>query len=450
MRRSVITILCTSLLLSASAFATGFDLREFSPSSLGVAYAGAAAEGRYASTTMFNPALLTEAGNIDVSVSATAVLTGTSAEYSADSMLGPTVPVGGASHVKSFVPSALLPSVAVRVRLTDDLVVGFTSTVPWGLMTKYPDTWAGRYFATKSEIQTRNFTFSAAYKLLPELSVGAGLQVQFMKGYLSKAIDFGSIGYYYHYLYNGVGIPSFPAGIPTHDDGYAVMKANNWGFGYTLGLTWKPTDDLTVGLSYRSRVTQTLEGTLKVTATDTAATYIATALGELGSARVHAPMDMPAVAMASVKWRVDDKWTLLASADWTGWYTMEGIYAITATNTDVTAMDWKPSVFGSLGVEYKVTPDWTLRLGTAYDATPTHIKYRTPGVPDASRLWLTAGFGYHWNEWMDVNFGYSRMFGGATHIDQQLTDPGNSIRGTLTGDSSMAINLVGLELDLRL
>jgi long-chain fatty acid transport protein len=445
MNRALPALFFAPFLFATSAFATGFDLREFSPSALGVAYAGAAANGERASTTMFNPALLTEAADFDVSLSSTAIMTNTGATYSAKTMLGTAVT--GQSTPDGFVPDALLPSLALRYRLTDKLVAGLTVTVPWGLATKYNDAWVGRYFATKSEIQTRNFTFSAAYQILPELSIGGGLQVQYMKGYLSKAVDLGSIGYYYHYV---AGVTAIPAGVPGGTDGYAVMKANDWGFGYTLGLLWKPTSDLSVGLSYRSRVTQTLAGTQTVTGGSTLATTIAAAIGKIGTRAVHAPMDMPSVAMASVKWKIDDRWNLMASADWTGWYTMQSIQAITAAGTDTTMMNWKPSLWGSVGAEYKPCPNWTLRLGTAYDATPTHVQDRTPGVPDSSRIWATVGVGYKWNEWMELNFGYSRMFGGDSHIAQKITDTGNSTRGTLTGDSSMAINLIGLEMDLKL
>jgi len=75
MNRAVPALFFTPFLFATSAFATGFDLREFSPSSLGVSYAGAAANGDNASTTIFNPALLTEVGTFDTSFGATGILT---------------------------------------------------------------------------------------------------------------------------------------------------------------------------------------------------------------------------------------------------------------------------------------------------------------------------------------------------------------------------------------
>jgi long-chain fatty acid transport protein len=179
MNRAVPVLFFTPILFATSAYATGFDLREFSPSSLGVSYAGAAANGVNASTTFFNPALLTEGKGFDVSLGATAILTDSDGNYSATTSAG--TPVAGNGTPNGLVTQTVVPSIALRQQLTDRLAVGMTATIPWGMLTKYDNDWVGRYYAVKSEIQTRNVTFSAAYKLLPELSIGGGLQVQYVK-----------------------------------------------------------------------------------------------------------------------------------------------------------------------------------------------------------------------------------------------------------------------------
>lgn len=434
MNRAVPALFLTPWLLATSAYATGFDLREFSPSSLGSAYAGAAADDERASTVFFNPALLSGVESFDASVSATGILTNTDGDYAATTSAGTAV--SGDGTPTGFVTSTAVPALAMRARLTDKLTVGMNFTMPWGMLSKYGDDWVGRYYATKSEIQTRNTTVMAAYQLLPNLSIGGGVQVQYMKGYLSKAIDFGLVGYEYN-------LGTAPGG----DDGFAALKANDWGWGYILGVSWQPAKDVTVGVSYRSRIAQTLAGYEYITP-DRA--NIATALG-FGRTRVHAQVDTPAVAMASIRWKVDEQWTLAATTDWTGWYSIQNILAVTANTvqTDDTAMDWKPSWMGSVGAEYKPSSDWVLRLGTAYDSTPTHTQNRIPGIPDSSRIWLTAGVGYRWNEHLDVNLAYTRMFNGRAKIDLKSSDVGNALRGNLSGKGGLTITLIGLEFDIH-
>jgi long-chain fatty acid transport protein len=441
MNRVVPVLFFTPILFATSAYATGFDLREFSPSSLGVSYAGAAANGVNASTTFFNPALLTEGNGFDFSLGATAILTDSDGDYASTTSAG--TPAGGNGKPSGYVTKTVIPSLALRTRLTDKLAVGMTFTVPWGMRTKYDPDWAGRYYALKSEIQTRNVTFAAAYKLLPELSIGGGLQVQYVKAYLSKAIDFGTVGYSY-----GMGT------VPGKNDGFGTMTANDWGLGYTFGLTWKPTDRLTLGASYRSRIAHTVAGNERYDYDKAGvAKYLNANAGLFENSTVKAAIDTPSVATFSAKYVADERWTLLATADWTGWYSFQSILAIPGNEvqpSDYNAMNWKPSWMGSVGIEYKLDDAWTLRTGTAYDATPTHTQNRTPGIPDNSRIWLTFGASYQYSDAVAFSLAYCHMFGGHTDIDLKASDTGNAARGNLTGTGTLVINLVGLQMDYRL
>lgn len=440
MNRAVPAFLLTPVLFASAAHATGYDLRDYSPAALGNAYAGAAADNRRASTIFYNPALLAGVDHFDSATSATGILTNSDGHYAATTSAG--TPVSGTSVPNGFVTSTAVPSLATRLRLTDKWTVGVHFTMPWGMLTKYGDDWVGRYYATKSEIQTRNIALLTAYQITPALSVGGGMQVQYMKGYLAKAIDFGTIGYAH-------GFPT----VPGKDDGFVNLKANDWGMGYMFGLSWKPADNLTVGLSYRSRIAQTLAGNEYFTLDKAGVgAYLKSATTMFSTTGVHASADTPAVAMASVKWDVSAQWSLMASADWTGWYAMKDISAVAtskAQGTDYTSMNWKPSYFGSLGVEYRPDTDWTLRFGSAYDGTPTHTETRIPGIPDSSRVWLTAGLGYRWNEHLDLNLAYCRMLNGQANIDLKATDEGNEARGNLTGRGGLAITLVGLEFNIH-
>jgi long-chain fatty acid transport protein len=441
MNRAAAALFFAPILFATSAFGTGFGLREFSPSGLGMAYAGGAADGHFASAIFSNPALIGGVDTFDIASGATAILTNTDADYSAKTAAGTVV--AGNGKPDGFVTKAVIPDLAVRYRLTDKLTIGLSENMPWGMVSKYSNDFVGRYYATKSEIQTRNITVAAAYQVLPELSIGGGVQIQFVKAALGKAIDFGTIGYKY-----GFGT------TPGKNDGFGMMTANDWGFGYTLGILWKATDKLSIGASYRSRIAHTVHGNEKYT-WDAAgvAKYLNAHYTLFTNTGVKAVLDTPAVATFSAKYKIDDRWSVGATADWTGWYSFQNILAVSsnpAQSSDLNLMDWKPSLMGSLGAEYRPNADWSFRLGTAYDATPTRTKTRIPGIPDTSRIWLTSGVGYRWDDNVDLSLAYAYMFMGHADFNQQVTGTGNSARGTLTGTSNLAVHLVGLELDYKL
>ena len=91
MRRTAVTVFCASLLLSTSAFASGFGLRESSASSLGLSYAGVAANGSHASALNFNPGLLGDVDTFDISSSAIGLLPETDGTFTATTSAGTAV-----------------------------------------------------------------------------------------------------------------------------------------------------------------------------------------------------------------------------------------------------------------------------------------------------------------------------------------------------------------------
>jgi len=450
MRRLAFTLLCTSCLVTTSAYATGFDLREFSASSLGTSYAGAGANGQHASTMPFNPALAGEVDDFDISVSATGILPTANGNFTtANTSAGN--PTGGTATPSSIISKAIIPDIAIRKRLSDQFSVGVSVTVPWGLMSKYSDTWAGRYYATKSELKTYNITPVIAYQPVPWLSFAAGVQVELIKGNLGKAIDFGLIGCHVNCSVPA-GVPFFHV-LPGQDDGKVMLKADNWAYSYVLGVAWKPNDNVSLGVSYRGKIDHKLSGTETYTldAGGVGAFFNAfvptqTFLNSAATAKI----TLPSVVNASMRLRVNDKWTVMSSVDYTGWSAFKQLLVLPAqphNSADLTTFGWKDSWFGSIGAEYKANDQVTLRLGTAYDESPTPSGAATPGVPDSSRIWLSGGVGYRMTDNLDVDFSVAHMFSGKSRINQLANAPTgeNAARGSLIGTVSTGITLVGVE-----
>ncbi|MDE2181407.1 MAG: TonB-dependent receptor [Alphaproteobacteria bacterium] len=438
MRRAAVTVLLTSILLASSAYATGYALREFSASALATSYAGAAATGLHPSTLAFNPALAADVNDFDVSVSGVGILPSTHGNFTATTILG--TPIPGATFERNIVNTALVGSVSIRKRLTDDLSIGIVATTPWGMITDYDTNWVGRYYATMSNVKSYNITPVVAYQLTPELSVGAGVQIQYTKGALGKAIDFGTIAAIYH----------IPGAVPAGMDGEVLLKADNWSEGYVVGVKWNPCPDLALGLSYRSQIDHTLHGGESFTLDPYGiGAYLAAHTGMFTGGAAQAAFMTPAVATFGARWTVNDRWTVMLGADWMGWSSFQDLIIRSANPhqpDDVNVMNWKNSWFGSLGAEYKAGNDLTLRLGVAMDQTPTQNGWRTPGIPDSSRRWLTAGIGYRASDHWDLDVTAAHLWSGKAAIDLAATDTGNALRGNLDGAVEMGVTLFGFEV----
>ncbi len=447
MRRTAAAIFIASLMLSSSALASGFGLRDASASTLGVSYAGNAANGSVASTMVFNPALVNDVGSFDVAVSNTGLLPETTGDFTATNAAGLSM---GASHSKDIVNTALIPSMAVRYRLSPKLALGMQMSAPWGMLTNYRMPTVTRYYATMSDVKSVNMQLIAGYQLLPELSLGAGMQVQYIKGRLTKAIDVGTIAYG---LAAHHTIPAIPGTRPSGNDGWVELRAQDWQLGWVIGAEWKPRPDLSIGISYRSEINNTLKGNEYFTL-DSVGQTLRTYTGLFVNGPASAKFNNPAILTMGAKWDIDPQWSLLIGADWTGWSAVNNLTAHSSNPhqpDDVNLFNYRDSWFGSIGVQYRPTTDWKFSLGTGFDDTPTSSTYRTPGIPDGGRYWMSAGVGYQVTSNIDVDLSIARLIAEKAKIAlSPVTDVNNAQRGSLTGTVNMAVTLIGLEVNYHI
>jgi long-chain fatty acid transport protein len=440
MRRPILVLLC--LLPAAPAMAAGFGLREQSTEAMGEAYAGATATASDAGFLAYNPAAAAGTQGGDFAISAVSIMPGSSATYTTARTAAAT-PAGGNATPKDFIRNAIIPDIAIRQRLDDRWSVGLSVSVPWGLSTKYPAGWAGRYYAQGSKLATTNITPVVAYDIAPGITIAGGVQAQLAKGTLSSAVDIGTLG----------ALSAIPGSVPGAQDGSATINAQGWGYGFVLGARALLDDGWTLGLSYRSEVHHSLKGTWDF-ALDTvglgAAIRNATTL--LSNTSVKAKLVTPADLQFGLRKQFMEDWTLLAEADWTDWSSFKNLSAVAGNPVqpnDVTVANWKSSWLVSLGAEYAASDDVTLRFGAGLDQTPVPSSTLAARIPDADRTWVAVGATWRAAPDMDVKFSYGHLFDDTRTVNQTAAMAGNALRGTLIGSTESDVNVLGLSLDYR-
>jgi len=218
--------------------AAGFQLQEQNVTNLGLAYSGVAALAEDASTGYYNAAGLTRLGESQLVLSGVLIqgdfnFTATSSNVS----LLPNTPVPGANQ-DNPAKITFVPTFHLFKRLNERWVLGFNVTTPFGLVSDYQETGIVRYMATKSQLQTVNFGPSLAYKISPHLSVGGGVDAEYLKAVLDLRIGSGNAAL----------------------DGFQKNKAEGWGAGWHAGLLWQPRESTRIGFSYRAKVNIHAEG----------------------------------------------------------------------------------------------------------------------------------------------------------------------------------------------
>ena len=279
--------------------------------------------------------------------------------------------------------------------------------------------------------------------MTPELAIAAGPQVEYAQGTLTSAIDTGTLG----------ALNSILGSVPGAQDSYARVSAKNWSYGYTLGAIDHLSESLTVGLSYRSSIRHDLRGPLTFTL-DSAGVgaTIRSLTGLFTNTRSTTPVTMPDTASFGARQDFSDRWTGLLEVDWTGWSHV-GELSVMAANplqpADVTALHWHDAWFGSVGAEYRADPRWTFRGGVAFDQSPIPDATLEPRIPDADRIWLSAGMSYRWSDSSDIKLTASRLFNLTREVALDPAQPGNALRGSLSGNTASYVNVIGLQVTFR-
>ncbi len=336
-----------------------------------------------------------------------------------------------------------MPAVALRYRIDDEWAVGITFSTPFGEGTDYPPHWTGRYYAITTDLVAFNATPVVSWTPLRGLTFAAGAQVNYVRAFLTQAIDFGTIGAAAH----------FPGAIPGAFDGAATLRGNAWGAGWIVGALWEPNSALSFGLSFRSAVRNGLKGPETFTYDSLGVAQTINHLtGAFTNAEGHASVPLPAQAWGGVRRRFAPGLTALLGLEYTNWSVFRQLLVESsnpANPPNLSIANWKDTWFGSFGFEYRPDEEWTLRLATAYDETAIPRANITPRIPDADRYWISAGVGYRMNAWSDLDFSLSHLFAPHSDINQSVLQSGNAALGSLAGVSNTSATLISLQLVVR-
>ncbi|HHJ13200.1 MAG TPA: hypothetical protein ENJ79_02325 [Gammaproteobacteria bacterium] len=425
---------------AGASFGAGFALIEQSASQMGNAFAGSAAIASDASTLYFNPAGMTRLPRqLVAGVHAVA----TEAKYSgtATDLLGTSI--SGAGGVRDAGGTGVVPNFYLTLPVHQRFVLGLGVSVPFGLSTEYDDGWIGRYQALDSEVTAININPSIAFKLTDALSLGLGVNYQYMSARLTQAIDQGG-------LCTAQELQgAIPAGTcagaglaPQASDAKAEIEGDGWAGGFNFGLLYELDAGTRLGFSYRSKIRQRLTGDADFT--NASPVFTGGTFPIFVDTDASAGIDLPKLVSASIYHELDGNWAVMADVTWTGWSSFRELrveYDGFQPDT-VVDEDWNDSWRYALGVSYRVNSNWLLRTGVAFDQSPIpDDAHRTARIPGEDRTWLALGLGYRLSETVALDVGYAHLF-----VKDPGTTHGSASTGFLNGEYDAAVDIFSAQL----
>lgn len=408
MRRAVL-VAAIGVALSASAsraYASGFQLVEQNGSGLGNAYSGQAAAAEDASTIYFNPAGLTRIPGLQVVAALDFVRP--SSEFknrgTTPATLQPTLGgTGGDAGSLGLVPNGYVSYEAVPGMIW----AGIGVNAPFGLETKWDSGWMGRFHAIKSSVKTINLNPTVAWKIVPWLSIGAGVNYQWFDAELTNSVNYSAAAFAAGGATALAALAASGCGtLAGGCEGVAKVSGDTWSWGWNVGAMIELPTRTRIGVTYRSALTHYIKGDVSF---GNRPALLAAALPD---GPVKTTLEVPDTVSVAVAQQVIPTLQLLADFTWTGWSSIQdlSIYRTSGAPLTSTPLKFDDSWRVGLGANYQATEAVKLRLGVAYDTTPVRNEFRTPRLPDQDRTWLAGGVQWAFSKRAAIDLGIAYLF----------------------------------------
>jgi long-chain fatty acid transport protein len=363
---------------AGTAVAGGFAVREQSTESQGASFAGSAAMGGGIGSMFWNPAATANKPGFNTESNYALIIP--DAEVHTKGGTAPQLGLLG-SDSGSIAGLAIVPASYMTYQMKNydpNLFIGLGINSPFGLTTE-PDNnnYKGAVLGRTSHLFTVNLNPTLAYRVTPEITVGLGAQIMYASGQFKFALV-------------GAGGTLIP--------GSAGFEGDSITAGATAGINFAPAPGTNIGLGYRSRMTEKLEGQF---------------FSPVG-AKVDGTVDvkLPDIVTLSLRQSIAPNMRLLGTVEYTSWSVFDELRVKRSVGTDVVIdAKWSDSWLFSVGGEYDVNRALTLRTGFGYEISPVDDPTkRIVGIPDSDRVWASIGASYKWSDATTIDFAYTHIF----------------------------------------
>ncbi len=249
-------------------------------------------------------------------------------------------------------------------KINEHFTAGLGFYTPFGSGVTWPKGWEGRALISEIKLKTYFVQPTLSYQVNDWLSVGAGLVVAMGDVLLKKD-------------------------IPAINSDLTLEGKADTGFGYNVGVYLQPSEKLSIGISYRSKIEMEVNDK---TATFAVPKSLSTTIAPNDT--FSATLPMTSSLNLGAAYRFSEKLTVAADINFNNWSEYEQLLVKFNKNTALTApqeRNYKNTVTLRLGAQYMFNEKITGRAGFYYDPSPVRKNFFSPETPSMHNLGFTLG-----------------------------------------------------------
>ncbi|MGV3774469.1 MAG: OmpP1/FadL family transporter [Verrucomicrobiales bacterium] len=348
----------------------------------------------------------------------------------------PTIVYIKAEHQNAFTgqkaetrdPVKLLPNLFATMPIIEGkLAAGLGVTTPYGLSNEWRKEGAYapggilRYSAPwYTEMVTVNFNPSISFKPIEQLSLGAGLNVQYSELTFKQ--------FYPWVAFPGAGM------VP---DGNIKAKGDGVGFGGNVGATWQVTERQRIAATYRSPMEIEYSGDFRIDNVPAGAA----AFGAASKSSFDTEIEFPTIIALGYGLQVTDTIRLEIDGEWVQFSNFDKLDLGIGNNqfllpSSSLPQNWDDTFTIGIGGDWQFAEEWTLRAGYQFYESPVPDATLSPTIPDANQHAWTTGLGYRQgNHRGEFAYGYIH------YDDRNIT---SNLNPAFNGKYEVQVHLVSL------
>lgn len=373
-------------LLLATAFAShaeGYQINTLSARQNGMGHTGTSLK-LGAESMIFNPAAMAfMEDNIQFSGTGTFIFAHAAA----------TVADGTRYTTSNGAATPLAFNLAMKVY--DNFSAGISFYTPYGSGINWGDNWPGAVLNQSVKLQSFTVQPTLSWRILPNLSIGAGAMVTWGTVDLDKGlVDAATVNGVLAMAGSDYRFADTPASVNLNGKAATTV-------GVHVGAMWDINDRWTLGADFRSKMNLKVKsGQASVRyANEIAQGLLQDKLNLINEANFTAQMPAAAVLTAGGSFRPNNRLTLALEAQWTFWSAYKRLdieflsESLAAYNQNI-VKNYRNSWTFHAGAEYALTERFDVRLGLMVDTTPVNNDHYNPETPGMTKIEPSCGFSF--------------------------------------------------------
>lgn len=376
--------LLAAALASGQTMAAGFQLNAQSATGIGRAFSGDAVIADNASVMARNPAAMALFDETALSLGFEIIstdITANDVQYNGN----PAESFDDAGGV------SVAPNMHLIIPVNEQFAWGVNAYSNFATNTDFSDSLSWSEYGGLTDVESVNIGVSASYRLNEQWSFGAGIDIIYGTGKLTRIA--------------GTDMSVVAPGTVLVD-----ADADGFGVGFNLGTVFELDENNRFGLSYRYSPEIEADGSVEYSGDkDSNGTLY---------------MPLPNMAEFSGYHRIKETpFALHYSIQYTGWSCFDKLDAkINGMTTTLNDYNWQDAWHYAIGGTYYLDNQWTLRAGYMYD-TSAQDETTSVSVPDSDRQWFSAGATYEIDQQSNIDIGLTYLIGQDVQADE-VTDAG--------------------------